>query len=78
MSFHKVFLEEVVSFYSGKSIKPGGKGIYPVYGSNGIIGWDNNYKYKNSVIIGRVGAYCGSIEYCKEFFWASDNTIVGS
>jgi len=28
------------------------------------------------VIIGRVGAYCGSVAYCPEKFWASDNTLV--
>jgi len=32
--------------------------------------------YSNAIILGRVGAYCGSVEYCKGPFCASDNTIV--
>lgn len=69
-------LGEFVEFYNGKSIKPADEGQYPVYGSNGIIGHFDDYKFENSVIIGRVGAYCGSIEYCPNKFWASDNTII--
>lgn len=69
-------LGDVIRFGNGKAIKPGGKGSYPVYGSNGIIGGSDNYRYENGVIIGRVGAYCGSVVYCSEKFWASDNTLV--
>ena len=35
-----------------------------------------NYKYENAIIIGRVGAYYGSINYSSDKFWASDNMIV--
>ena len=69
-------LGDVVRFGNGKSIKPGGKGLYPVYGSNGIIGGSGEYRHENGIIIGRVGAYCGSVAYCPERFWASDNTLV--
>jgi len=69
-------LHEVLEFYNGKSVKPGGTGLYPIYGSNGIIGGSDDYKYENAVILGRVGAYCGSVAYCPTKFWASDNTIV--
>lgn len=69
-------LGDIFRFYNGKAIKPGGIGQYPVYGSNGIIGWSDEFKHANAVIIGRVGAYCGSVAYCKSQFWASDNTIV--
>ena len=64
-------------FFNGKSIKPGGGGEYPVYGSNGLIGRSDEYMHQNGLVIGRVGAYCGAIKYCKTHFWASDNTIVG-
>jgi len=67
-----------IKFKNGKSIKPGGTGIYPVYGSNGIIGMSDEYREENSVIIGRVGAYCGSVQFCRGRYWASDNTIVAS
>ena len=75
-SFSLKKLGEVLDFKNGKSIKPGGDGKYPVYGSNGIIGGCNEYKERNGIIIGRVGAYCGSVSYCQGKFWASDNTIV--
>ncbi len=63
-------------FYNGKAIKPKGIGQYPVYGANGIIGGDDNSNFSNGIVIGRVGAYCGSVQYCCGKFWASDNTIV--
>ena len=69
-------LGDVIRFGNGKAIKPGGEGCYPVYGSNGIIGGSDEYRYENGVIIGRVGAYCGSVEYCPKKFWASDNTLI--
>lgn len=71
-----MLLGDVVRFGNGKAIKPGGEGCYPVYGSNGIIGGCDEFRYENGVIIGRVGAYCGSVAYCPDKFWASDNTLV--
>ena len=58
------------------SIKAKKLGKYPIYGSNGIIGYTNKYRHTNGIILGRVGAYCGSVEYCSNNFWGSDNTIV--
>ena len=69
-------LGNLIDFFNGKAIKPGGSGQYPAYGSNGLIGGSDESKYENAIIIGRVGAYCGSIAYCPTRFWASDNTIV--
>jgi type I restriction enzyme, S subunit len=69
-------LGKVIRFANGKSIKPGGRGRYPIYGSNGIIGHSDEFHHENGIIIGRVGAYCGSVAYCPEKFWASDNTLV--
>ena len=75
--FKSILLGDVLKFFNGKSITPGGDGEYPVYGSNGLIGQNDEYTHENGLIIGRVGAYCGAIKYCKTQFWASDNTIVG-
>ena len=72
----EITLGEIVELINGKAIKAGGEGKYPVYGSNGIIGYADKYIHDNGLIIGRVGAYCGSVEYCENKFWASDNTIV--
>ena len=75
--FKPTLLGNVLKFFNGKSIEPGGDGEYPVYGSNGLIGRSGEYTHQNGLIIGRVGAYCGAIKYCKTHFWASDNAIVG-
>lgn len=72
----QMLLGDVVRFGNGKSIKPGGVGRYPVFGSNGIIGGCDEFRHENGVIIGRVGAYCGAVVYCRNKFWASDNTLV--
>lgn len=69
-------LAELVRFRNGKSTKGLEPGIYPIYGSNGIIGTGAHPMYENAIILGRVGAYCGSVEYCPGKFWATDNTIV--
>lgn len=72
----QMLLGDVVRFGNGKAIKPGGQGLYPVYGSNGIIGGSDDFLHENGIVIGRVGAYCGSVDYCSTKFWASDNTLV--
>lgn len=74
--FNQTELGEVLNFFNGKAIKPGGDGEYPAYGANGLIGRSPGYTHEDGIIVGRVGAYCGSIAYCSGRFWASDNTIV--
>lgn len=69
-------LGQLVRFRNGKSIRPGGEGQYAVFGSNGLIGRSEEFLYRDAIILGRVGAYCGSVAYCPDAFWASDNTIV--
>lgn len=74
--FFEISLGDEIDFFNGKSIKPGQDGGYPAYGANGRIGSSPEWRHENSIIIGRVGAYCGAVAYCKSRFWASDNTIV--
>jgi type I restriction enzyme S subunit len=76
VEFPRVLLKDFLEFFNGKSIKAADDGDFPVYGSNGRIGFADEHKYANAIILGRVGAYCGSVEYCPNPFWASDNTIV--
>ena len=71
----KVKLGEILDFFNGKAIKVS-DGVIPVFGSNGIIGYTKNVLYNNAIIVGRVGAYCGSVAFCQSDFWATDNTIV--
>lgn len=74
--FQDTTLGEMLDFYNGKAIKPGGEGRFPAFGSNGLIGGSDEYRFDDGIVIGRVGAYCGSVIYCPGKFWASDNTIV--
>lgn len=74
MEMKKYKLGEVLNFYNGKQRPNAGK-KYPVYGGNGIIGYSDDFNYENNIIIGRVGANCGSIQKCLEKCWVSDNAI---
>lgn len=66
---------DLFTWSSGKPITPT-NGDIPIYGSNGIIGYTEQKKYENKIILGRVGAYCGSVEYCSSAFNATDNTLI--
>ncbi|SEF86775.1 type I restriction enzyme, S subunit [Eubacterium ruminantium] len=67
-------LSEYASFSNGKK-RPSLEGEYPVYGGNGILGYSNDFNMENGIIIGRVGAYCGSVFLEKGKCWVSDNAI---
>lgn len=68
-------LGEVVAFGNGK-VRPAIKGEIPVYGGNGILDYCSTHNYLDeTVIIGRVGAYCGSVYYENKPIWVSDNAL---
>ena len=67
-------LEDFILIKNGKS-KPDSIGQIPVYGGNGIIEYVNKSNYENVNIIGRVGAYCGSVFYNDGHVWISDNAL---
>ena len=63
-------------FFNGKS-RPSEVGAIPIYGGNGILGYTNRSNYSGkSIIIGRVGAYCGSLYYENKAIWVSDNALL--
>jgi type I restriction enzyme S subunit len=50
------------------------KGMFPVYGGNGIAGYYDKYNISgNNIIIGRVGALCGNVRNITENIWLTDN-----
>ena len=52
-------------------------GEYPVFGGNGIMGRTDKFNVDGeTVIIGRVGAYCGNAHYVKGRVWISDNALI--
>ena len=69
-------LSKIIDIKNGKSIKSK-KGKYPIYGGNGIIGYSENYNYEKIIIIGRVGANCGSIHIENGKCFVSDNALAG-
>ncbi len=70
-------LEQIAFFSNGRSSpKRNCDDHYPVFGSNGIIGYSNEFNSPpNTSIIGRVGSYCGSVYYSNEECWVTDNAI---
>jgi len=69
-------LSDHLDFYNGKAHLKNKTGNINIYGSNGIIGTIDKSLYENGIVIGRVGAYCGSVFNIKSGFWATDNTII--
>ena len=68
-------LGDVMRISSGKA-RPKTFGKYPVYGGNGILDYANEFNFDNeTIIVGRVGAYCGCVYYENGKFWLSDNAL---
>jgi type I restriction enzyme S subunit len=75
-------LGETANFKNGKGLKNSlydDDGKYPVWGANGQIAWTGQLLNEQPVVvIGRVGAYCGSIHAVFEPNWVTDNAIVAT
>jgi len=68
-------LGEYIELSNGKT-RPEEGGRTSVYGSNGIIGsCQESNSPKETIVIGRVGTYCGSLHFSKEECWVTDNAI---
>ena len=72
----KIKLGDVIDFKNGKSVKKS-DGIIPIYGGNGILGYTDKSNFSHTIVVGRVGAYCGSIHVEDNSCWVSDNAIAG-
>ena len=70
-------LGNLLSFSNGKSSPERSDNLsYPVYGSNGIIGFSDQVNaLPGTIIIGRVGSYCGSLHFSNSSCWVTDNAI---
>ncbi|EJG1483189.1 restriction endonuclease subunit S [Vibrio parahaemolyticus] len=79
MSFEikKATLGDFLNFKNGKkSPERADNASFPVFGSNGLIGRAESTNCpENTIVIGRVGSYCGSVHFSKEKCWVSDNAI---
>ena len=75
-------LGDVFALSSGKArptvIKavPHGQHVFPVFGGNGIMGYSAEYFIDTpTVVLGRVGEYCGSVHISAPKSWISDNAL---
>ena len=75
-----VRLGSIISISSGDGLtskEMDEDGIYPVYGGNGINGHHNSYNIsKRTLVIGRVGFYCGSTHITENKAWVTDNAFI--
>ncbi|MBL4796914.1 MAG: restriction endonuclease subunit S [Oleispira sp.] len=72
-------LGDIISVSSGKGLTKSKmiEGSIPVYGGNGVTGWHNvpNIDEK-TIVIGRVGFYCGSVHVTPVNAWVTDNAFI--
>lgn len=76
--WEKVKLGECFTLSSGRFLptKKRVDGECSVFGGNGIIGKHNEYFIDNpTVVIGRVGQYCGCVHTTSEKVWVTDNAL---
>ena len=75
----KMTLGDVIKVSSGKSLtaKNMCEGDIPVYGGNGINGYHNESNIEeDTLVIGRVGFYCGVVHHILEPAWVTDNGLI--
>jgi type I restriction enzyme M protein len=80
-SWKRVKLSEILKLSSGRFLpsKDRKDGEYNVYGGNGITGTHNDYFIeKPTLIIGRVGEYCGAAYVTTAKCWITDNALMAT
>ena len=78
--WREALLGDLMSFSNGKtSPERSEESGYPVYGSNGIIGFSGSRNTPaGTIVIGRVGSYCGSLQFADRECWVTDNAIMAN
>lgn len=77
--FERVPLGRLIKVSSGQGLtaKQMKIGPYPVYGGNGINGYhDEGPNAPQTIVIGRVGAYCGAVHVTETNCWITDNALL--
>lgn len=73
-------LGEIIRISSGDSLsshKMANEGTIPVYGGNGITGYHDQANVNQpTLVIGRVGFYCGSVHLTPNLAWITDNAFI--
>lgn len=71
-------LSEIFKLSSGKILSSRNRieGNVPIYGGNGITGYHNQgFISQPTIVIGRVGEYCGSVHLTEANVWVTDNAL---
>ncbi len=75
-----VRLADIIKISSGDGLtsdQMDKSGKIPVYGGNGVTGYHSiSNVIKRTLVIGRVGYYCGSIHITPESAWVTDNAFI--
>ncbi|MFV0141066.1 restriction endonuclease subunit S [Empedobacter falsenii] len=70
-------LDTIYKFQYGKgNTIPKKGGLYPVYGSNGIVGTHSEYNSEDSPVIGHIGAYAGIVNWGSGKHFVTYNGII--
>lgn len=80
-TWETVKLGEVFRLSSGRFLptKDRENGQYCVYGGNGITGYHTEYFVESpTIVIGRVGEYCGTAYITSEKCWVTDNALMAT
>lgn len=77
-NWKEVKLGDICKFSNGKKPYFNRDGIFHVFGANGPYGFSKESNaHSGNIVIGRVGAYCGSLYYLEHNAWVTDNAIIG-
>lgn len=71
-------LAQIIKLSSGKMLSNKNRvtGTIPVFGGNGITGYHNvGFVKEPTIVIGRVGEYCGSVHLTNAEAWITDNAL---
>ena len=77
-TWDKIKLRDIIKLSSGRGLTQNKfkKGNYNVFGGNGIVGKHNEFFLeKPTIVIGRVGAYCGEVHVTSPKSWVTDNGL---
>jgi len=70
-------LESLYKFQYGKgNNNPSNGGVFPVYGSNGVIGGYDSFNAEDSPVIGHIGANCGSLVFAFGKHYVTYNGVI--
>ncbi|EHT4940625.1 putative type I restriction enzymeP M protein [Vibrio vulnificus] len=76
---HQVKLKDICKLRSGDKLNKSevvDSGEFPVYGGNGVIGFNvEPNRHGDSIVIGKVGAHCGNIHFPTQPYWLTSNAM---